>query len=200
VTVKGNRRPERNGRRFPLTTNALLLIMLAFAALAAGVLGACGKGSGASIVPGKASPATAPAEAQTRASSQQAMLNAGGMLKLGEYAASAAAYNAVADVSTDPETKAEASLGAGIATYADGDTSGAIVLLQRAVASAPPGGSTVRQAAYLLGVRLDQAGRAEDAIKVLAPLAAAPLNDALTPYVMNEYATALEASGEAEWA
>ena len=197
MTVKGNRRSERNGRRFPFSTTALLLLAFVLVALATAVLGACGKGSGAAIVPGKAPAATAPAEAQTRASSQQAMLNAGGMLKLGEYEASAAAYSAVAAVSTDPETKAQAALGAGIATYANGDTSGAIVLLQRAVQSAPQGGSTLRQAAYLLGVRLDEAGRAADAVSVLAPLASAPLNDALTPYVMIEYASALEASGDA---
>ena len=214
MTVKGNRRDGRPigarghnhpRRRFAIPVAVLLVVVLTVGS------GACGSSNGGARnggAPGASQSATsrtaspavptssASAALPTPASSREALLNAGNLLNLGEYEAAAAAYSAVAVVSADPETKAQASLGAGVATYATGDTNGAITLLQQAVNSAPAASPTLRRAAYLLGLRLDEASRPADAVKVLAPLATA-VPDALTPYIFVEYASALEASGDA---
>ncbi|MGH2633433.1 MAG: transglycosylase SLT domain-containing protein [Tepidiformaceae bacterium] len=133
----------------------------------------------------------------TPATSREALLNAAKLLNLGEYESAAAAYSAVATVNTDPDTRAQAWLGAAIAINASGDVPTAVAFLQQAVKSAPAGSATLRQASYLLGSRLNDASRPGDAVKVLAPLAAGAVTDVLTPYILVAYASALEASGDA---
>ena len=188
----------------------MLVGILALIAAACG-----GSGKGLSIVPSPASSPSAqprttatagatpdtsvtpgPSVAPSPAQSLEAIKNAASLFANGRYEAAAVAYGAIASVTTDPGIRARAELGGAVATNAAGNAPAAIALLQKAVADAPTGGTTRREAGYFLGVRLDAAGKAAEAAAVLAPLAAAPA-DSLTPFVLVEYATALEASGDA---
>lgn len=211
VTVKGNRRPGRLAAasdRCPRRRRiALMLCAVAAVMLLGSSCGKAGGGKGAAATPSAtaraagsvtSTPGRPPATpTPVPATSREALLNAANLLNLGEYESAAAAYSAVAKVSPDAETRAQAWLGAGVAMGAAGDADSAVAELQQAVTEAPAGSPTLRRASYLLGSRLNDAGKPAEAAKVLGPLASTPVADALTPYILVAYASALEASGDA---
>ena len=145
-----------------------------------------------------ASPTPAPAVRTT----SESFRDAAALLREGSYEAAAAAYITLSGSSSDPQMRAEASLGASVAKFQSGDSSGATLMLRSALAAAPPGTAVRRRSAYLLAVRLNEANAndepsgARDALFVLQPFVQSPVADALQPYLLAEYARALDATGE----
>jgi soluble lytic murein transglycosylase len=86
-------------------------------------------------------------------------------IEAGDYENAAAAARTVAATSTDPATQAAAHLSEGIARWAAGDRTGALALFERAMTSVPEG-DTRQRAAYILARRLNELGRAEQALAV----------------------------------
>ncbi len=129
------------------------------------------------------------------------MGDAAALLREGSFESAAIAYSALAERAPNPGVKAEAAFGAGVAKFKAGDRDGSIRSLQEALTAAPAGSGIARRGAYLLAVRLDDA--AADGNTSSASAAAAALvpylsddADALTPYILAEYARALAGSGD----
>jgi soluble lytic murein transglycosylase len=130
------------------------------------------------------------------------MSAASDLLRVGSFDAAASAYSNAGKAAKDEAAQADAALGAGIATYSAGDREGSVELLRSALAKAPAESETARRSAYLLAVRLNddtggsRAQSATEALKVLKPYTEAADSDALLPYVLVEYARALDATGD----
>lgn len=116
------------------------------------------------------------------------------LLRDGEAEAAAAAYFNIA--LSNPGARAEALLGAGTAKFEAGDSDHAIEALRGSVAASPADSATRRRASYLLGLRLNDAGRSAEALAVLAPVAKSATVDALQPYILVEFALAAVATGD----
>jgi soluble lytic murein transglycosylase len=104
----------------------------------------------------------------------------------------------------NPEVRAAAYLGAGVAWYEMGDVDRSLDALRQAFDEAPAESRTRRQAGYLLGVRYSERTWYADAATVLRPLYAAPVTDALQPYIDAAYGLASRrtndlATAEAAW-
>jgi soluble lytic murein transglycosylase len=115
-------------------------------------------------------------------------------LREGRFEDAVAAYTAMAASVKDPEVRVECLLGAAVARFEAGDRAGSIAALRDANAIAPSGSLAGRQAAYLLGVRLNEDGLFGEAVAVLRPHFG--LDDALAPYVAAAYARAAAGSGD----
>jgi len=126
------------------------------------------------------------------------------MLREGRYEEATTAYAKSAGATGDPALRAEASLGLAIARFELGDREASIAALREAASGAPAGSATARRAGYLLGLRLNEAGRYAEAATALKPLAGSNAKDALQPYIAVEFARALsrahDARAEAAWA
>jgi soluble lytic murein transglycosylase len=113
------------------------------------------------------------------------------LLREGQFSAAAATFSAIADRASNSGERAEAMHGAAVAKNEAGDANGGISAAREAVQSAPQGGAIARRAAFVLGRRLNEAGKPDEAAPVLKPFADTPLNDAMQPYIVTEYAKAL---------
>jgi soluble lytic murein transglycosylase len=107
-----------------------------------------------------------------------------------------AAYQAVAAGTADGETIAAALLGEAVARFENNDRPGSVTKLRAAVAAGPVPSQSGREAAYLLGVRLNEDGSFGEAREVLAPLLGVS-DDPLGPYAAAEYARAAAGAGDA---
>lgn len=116
------------------------------------------------------------------------------LLRDGDPEAAATVYLSIA--LSNPGARAEALLGAGTARFESGDLDGAIDALRGSVAAAAQDSVTLRRAAYLLGLRLDDAGRPAEAVAVLLPVVRSTTVDALQPYILVELARASAATGD----
>ncbi len=114
----------------------------------------------------------------------------------GRFADAAVSYALEAQRATTATARSEALRGAGMARFEDGDREGAIASLKDALLVAPSGSAEARRAGYLLGLRLNEAGRAAEAASALKPLFDAPASDTLQPYFDVEYGRALAAAGD----
>lgn len=114
----------------------------------------------------------------------------------GRFEDAAREFEGVAASASDPELRARALLGEGIARNEAGDHHSAIDALQRSRKAAPEGSVVQRRAAYLLGLRLGEAGEHASAATVLQPFAAATNSDALQPYLVAEHARAARRAGD----
>lgn len=194
VAERSNRAPARVRRR--LGGRSLLLGVLALA------LVACGRTADAppTVEP---TPTAAPATPAPTATPipqdfepSEHLAGARQLLREGRYDEAAAAFEETAAATQDAALASEALLGAGMARYEAGDLAGAIEALARGVDRAPPGSLLQRRIAYLLGVRLDESGRAAEAAGVLGPYVAAPVDDTLQRYVAAAYARAAADAGD----
>ncbi|MBA4179219.1 MAG: hypothetical protein C0506_01385 [Anaerolinea sp.] len=195
VTICGNRHGP--ARRFM------------FASLAAGAwfFAACSsQGDGRSVVPPGRETATQAATVGATATAMPTVLAtprpasdalraANELLREGRYEAAATSFGAIAEVATGA-AQAEANIGLSLARFQDGDLAGAVAALIQAVAAAPPGSVEGVRAQYLLGVRLNEEGRAAEAAKVLGELMSRVSGVTLQPYIAAEYARALAVSGD----
>jgi soluble lytic murein transglycosylase len=117
-------------------------------------------------------------------------------LQEGRFSVASDVRSAAAWYAAAASLKVEALTGAGIARYEDGDRDGAIAALRAAVAASDGESTQARRARFLLGLRLNEAGQATEAVAALRPLISAPRNDALQPYVALEYGRSAAASGD----
>jgi soluble lytic murein transglycosylase len=138
-------------------------------------------------VPPTASPTAVPAPAE-----------APRFLREGRFEEAAAAFNALASAAADPASRAGALLGLAVALHESGERQASLAALQDAQAAAPRGSAEHTRASYLLGLRLNDAGRAEDAELALRNAAEAPTASPLAPYVRLEFARALSLLGKGE--
>jgi soluble lytic murein transglycosylase len=118
------------------------------------------------------------------------------LLREGRFEEAAAAFTALASAAGDPSSRAGALLGLAVARHESGERQAALDALQDALATAPAGSAEHTRAAYLLGLRLNEAGRAEDAELALRAAASTPSASPLSPYVRLEFARALSLSGK----
>lgn len=114
----------------------------------------------------------------------------------GRFEDAAGEFAAVAASTSDTTLRARALLGEGIARNESGDRQGAIDALRAAAGTAPGESVVQRRAAYLLGLRLGEAGEHAKAANFLQPFAAAPKTDALQPYLVAEHARAARRAGD----
>lgn len=110
----------------------------------------------------------------------------------GRYEEAAAMYAAVAAVSSG-SVRADALIGSSTARYSNGDAEGALRAIEEAVQAAPEDSAESVSAGYLLGIRLQEAGRYEDGVIVLARVMSRA--SALAPYIRFEYGRGLAAAG-----
>lgn len=113
----------------------------------------------------------------------------------GDAAGAAEAYLSIA--ATNPAARPEALLGAGIARFEAGDPDGAIEALKGSLEQSSPNSPTRRRAAYLLGLRLNDAGRFAEALAALREFVQSATLDGLQPYIVAEFARASARSGDA---
>lgn len=118
------------------------------------------------------------------------------LLRQGDFEGAAASYLQVAGNSTDPEVRAQAFLGAGVAFHQAGDRPASYAALENALSEAPEGSRVRRQAGYVFGVRLNEVESYADAMAVLSPLVESPVADPLQPYIDAEFASAAARSNE----
>ncbi len=118
------------------------------------------------------------------------------LLRQGEFEAAAASFRAFAEAATDPEVRAQALLGAAVALGDGGDRPGSVAGIRHAIAAAPEGSRVARQAAYLLGVRLNETEAYFETIAALWPFIQEPVDDVLQPYLAHEYARAAWRDGD----
>ncbi|MEO9256721.1 MAG: tetratricopeptide repeat protein, partial [Tepidiformaceae bacterium] len=182
------------------------LLLLALTSAAA----ACSKnpkaGESNAFLPGQrttlALPSPTPSPTKPALTVPQQMAAASELLRAGSFDEAASAYAHAATASKDASVQADAALGGGIAEYSTGNREASAELLRTALAKAPAQSDTARRSAYLLAVRLnDDTGStrtqtATEALKVLQPYTSAADTDALLPYVLVEYARALDATGD----
>ena len=133
--------------------------------------------------------------ASTPRPASDALRAANELLREGRYDAAAVSFGAIVASATG-SVRAEAGIGLSLARFQDGDLAGAVAALMQAVAAAPPGSVEGVRAGYLLGVRLNEEGRAAEAARVLGELMSRVSGVVLQPYIGAEYARALAASGD----
>lgn len=174
---------------------------LAVAALALGFV-ACGRGENRPPIPIEPTPtpdAASPAPTFTPLPQDfepsEQLAAARQLLREGRYDDAAGAFAAAA-TSDEASLAAEALLGVGVARYQLGELDAAVEALAQAADRAPPGSLLQRRVAYLLAVRLDEAGRSLEAAGVLGPYVAAPMDDVLQRYIGAEYARAAANAGD----
>jgi soluble lytic murein transglycosylase len=192
-------------------SQAAVPAMLVFLALALGLLMAvlCGRGSQAPAdpdvnpfasfveTPAPAEPTTTTAHlAPTPTLAPLPAGPASDALREGRFTDAAQRYAAEASEAAAPGAKSEALLGQGIARHEAGDREGAITSLRNAMVAADPGSAEARRAAYLLGLRLADAGRGPEATEVLQPWFLAPKPDALQPYIDSALARSAALAGQ----
>ena len=176
------------------------MLLLALGAILAG--GACGSSSKPpaaffeplpTSVPPTAvlTPYNTPVVAPTTVA--EALASAREVLREGRFDIAAAMYGALAATTSSGSVRAQALVGSSIARYSDGDREGALVAISEAARTAPGGSQESISAGYLLGVRLNEAERFEDAATALKGVMSRP--GALAPYIAAEYARALSLSG-----
>lgn len=117
-------------------------------------------------------------------------------LREGRFSDAAVRFLEEARLASTAAAKSEALLGAGRARFESGDRFGAITSFREAVAAAVPGSPEARRAAYLLGLRLDDAGRGVEAVEVLRSQAEVGGGDALQPLLDSELARAAALAGD----
>ncbi len=118
------------------------------------------------------------------------------LLRDGDPESAATAYLSIA--LSSPGVRAEALLGAGIAKFEAGDADAAVEALRGSVAASYSTNLTIqRRASYLLGLRLNNAGRPAEALAALQRVAQSSTVDALQPYILVEFARAAAATGDA---
>jgi len=122
---------------------------------------------------------------------RDALATAANLLRDGRYEEAAAGYEAVVSRASDPDVRATAALGAGVARFQAGDRDGSVSMLQEAAALAPNGTAAHRRSTYLLGLRLNEASRFQEAVAALQPETENGRADALQPYLLLVYAEAL---------
>lgn len=140
-----------------------------------------------------ATPYNTPVVSPTNAA--EALAFAREVLREGRYEEAAAIYSALAAISTSGSVRAQALVGSSIARYSVGDREGALVAVSEAARAAPEGSQERLAAGYLLGVRLNEGERFEEAVVALAKVMSR--RGALAPYVAAEYGHALSRSGRA---
>ncbi|MCC7365740.1 MAG: lytic transglycosylase domain-containing protein [Dehalococcoidia bacterium] len=124
-------------------------------------------------------------------------------LEEGRYEEAASDFDRIA--TAQPSARAEALLGAGIAFGRAGDPLAAVERLRGAAGEAVPGSALAGQAAYLLGLRLNDAGDFAGAVDALKAAAESGQSGALQPFIDAQYARAVGGAGdraaaEALWA
>ncbi len=117
-------------------------------------------------------------------------------LREGRFSDAAVRFGEEASGAPNAAAKSEALLGAGRARFELGDRAGAIASFRDAIAAAPPGSQEARRAAYLLALRLDDAGRGAEAVEALRALADTGGTDALQPLLDAELARAAALAGD----
>ncbi len=127
----------------------------------------------------------------TRPPGNEGLAAARDLLRDGRFDAAAVTYGALAAASRGT-VRARALIGASIARYNNGDREGALKSVSAAARSAPNGSEEAVAAGYLLGVRMNEAGRPQDAVTALAKVMSR--EGALSPYIASEYARALSDS------
>ncbi len=201
MASKGNRAQAGGALRATLTL--LLGACVFFAA-------ACSRGSAPAASgtpsPGANAPGDSPVATATEVhatvtpaptlEARDALTTAANLLHDGRYEEAAAGYEAIVSRAKDPAVRATAALGAGVARFQDGDREGSIALLLQAVGLAPAGTTTHRRSAYLLGLRLNEASRYQEAAAVLQPETENDVGDPLEPYLLLAYAEALGGVGD----
>lgn len=113
------------------------------------------------------------------------------LLREGRFGAAAVMYGALA-ASSNGTVRAQALVGASIARYNDGDHDGALKSVAEAAQAAADGSDEAVAAGYLLGLRLNEAGRPKDAVTPLAKVMSR--SGPLAPYIASEYGRALSGS------
>ena len=178
----------------------------------AAALASCG-GSAPDALP---SPTPAPAEPATAAATPAAVRSATptptpvatpapavtlddarALLRAGLFAEAADAFASVAATASDAALLSAARLGESAAAREAGDAERALALARLALAAAPAGSNEETRAAYLLGLRLNEAGRFAEAADALRPHAVLGGGHALALHAAAEYARALAGSGDA---
>ena len=118
------------------------------------------------------------------------------LLRAGLFAEAADAFASVAATASDAALLSAARLGESAAAREAGDAERALALARLALAAAPAGSNEETRAAYLLGLRLNEAGRFAEAADVLRPHAVLGGGHALALHAAAEYARALAGSGD----
>jgi soluble lytic murein transglycosylase len=117
-------------------------------------------------------------------------------LRQGRYREAIPVFDDLARSAAEDTTRSAALLGLGIARFEEGDVDGGLSALRDAYNRAPEATGEKLRAAYLLGVRLNEAGEFGEAVRILEPHAQAP--DILRSYVESEFARALFGDGKGE--
>ncbi|MEP6871612.1 MAG: transglycosylase SLT domain-containing protein [Anaerolineaceae bacterium] len=175
------------------------MLLLALGVILAG--GACGSSKSPAAVfepsPTSVRPTRVPTPYNTPVAAPttvaEALASAREVLREGRFDTAAAMYGALAATTSSGSVRAEALVGSSIARYSDGDREGALLAIAEAARTAPAGSRESISAGYLLGVRLNEAARFEEAAAALKGITSQP--GALAPYIAAEYARALSLSG-----
>lgn len=122
------------------------------------------------------------------------------LLRAGLFAEAADAFASVAATASDAALLSAARLGESAAAREAGDAERALALARLALAAAPAGSNEETRAAYLLGLRLNEAGEFARAADVLRPHAVLGGGHALALHAAAEFARALAGSGDVEGA
>ena len=125
----------------------------------------------------------------------ESLADAQELLNAGAYEEAVAGFALLADEASDPAIASSARLGQAVALHELGVPAESIAVLRTAVDVAPAGSPHEQRAAYLLGLRLSDAGSYVEAAGVLGPYTAAA-GGLLDAYVTAEYARALAGSGD----
>lgn len=131
---------------------------------------------------------TAPGRAATLDSARQS-------LRDGDYELAAEEFLAVAARSSDPAEKSAALVGGAVAQHEIGEADASVESLRSASTTAPAGSEMAWEAAYLLGVRLNEREEYAAAREVLRPFTVARSHP-LRPFVLVAYAESLAAGGD----
>ena len=126
-----------------------------------------------------------------------ALEDAWALLRAGLFAEAADAFATVAAAADDAALRSAARMGESAAARELGDPERALALARLALEAAPAGSRERTRAAFLLGVRLNEAGRFAEAADALRPHAVLGGGHALAPHVAAEFARALAGSGDA---
>ena len=148
----------------------------------------------ATLSPPTATPTRAVPPTVTLRDASEGLESARQLLREGRFDAAAALYGALAATSGGA-VRAQALVGSSIARYNSGDREGAVKAVAEAATAAPEGSEEGLAAGYLLGLRLNEAERFDDAALALAKVM--PGRTALSPYIAREYGRALSGAGRA---
>lgn len=144
-------------------------------------------------------PTATPAPTPVTSASEAARL-----LDEGQYAEAAVSFVGLAANAPNAAAQADALIGLSVARHELGEEAAALQALRDAGSLAPNGSIQQQRAAYLLGLRLNDAGGSPEGEQVLRTAIGAQLTSGpLWPYVNLEYARALSLAGssdaEAAW-